>query len=56
MSQGPEESSENDGRNNEMDQSTSQLSALEDARSKFLGGFSSLKSEISQLKQTILDE
>ena len=34
---------------------TAGMSQLEDARSKFLGGFTSLKSEISQLKQTIMD-
>ena len=34
---------------------TGTMSQLEDARSRFLGGFTSLKSEISQLKQTIMD-
>ena len=32
-----------------------EMTSLEDARSKFLGGYTSLKSEISQLKQTILN-
>ena len=32
------------------------MTRIEDARSKFMGGFTSLKSEISQLKQTMMND
>lgn len=57
-SQGPLDASENENISNlgasvlrdDSGLTVTGMSQLEDARSKFLGGFTSLKSEISQLK------